>query len=104
MTCLDPSGITCFLTGFLPGGVLAPTLFGLFAGFLAGLFHFKSLKVVVRRMMKGDWAIALQIFRFAALGGVLWGLALMGGYVVVAGLVGIMLARVLIVTEKGAEL
>ena len=104
MTCQDPSGFPCLLAGLLPGGVLGLMLFGLTVGFLAGLFHFKSLKVVVRRMMKGDWAIALQIFRFGTLGAVLWGLALMGGYVVVAGLVGIMLARVLIVTKKGAEL
>ena len=104
MNCLGQQGIGCVTSALLPGGVFGAAIFGLVVGFLLGLFHFRSLKVVVARMAGGNWPIALQILRFGILAAVFWGLALMGAHVLIAGLVGIMLARALVLGRRGAGL
>lgn len=73
---------------------LATGMAGLLVGFIAGLFYFRSLNIVARRLINGDLtAVGLQAVRFAALGLVLYGLTRFGAVALLAALAGIVLAR-----------
>ena len=75
---------------------------GLLAGFLAGLVHFWSLNIVMRRLVAGDMsAVALQLLRFAALGTALYGLASIGALVLISAAFGILLARSRVLSKIG---
>lgn len=73
---------------------LAQLMVGVVAGAAAGWLHFRSLKVVTQRLLRGDVAaIGLQLVRFVALGLVLF-LAARGGVAMLLGAtVGVMLGR-----------
>ena len=76
---------------------------GLAAGLAAGAVHFATLGRVVRLLTDGPalHALALQVGRFALTGGVLVGLALLGAGALVAGLVGVMVARQVVLRRLG---
>ena len=74
------------------------------AGYGAGLLHFTSLEAVARRMIGGRLsAVALQIGRLAALGLFLWLLARLGTAELLAGTVGILLARSRVLARARTE-
>jgi hypothetical protein len=81
------------LTAFTAAWLVLP-LVALAVGYVIGLLHFRSLEGVVRRVISGDIsAVLLQIVRLAGLGVVLWLFALIGASVLLAGAVGVLLAR-----------
>ena len=83
---------------------LARLIAVLAAGYGAGLLHFTSLEAVARRMIGGRLsAVALQIGRLAALGLFLWLLARLGTAELLAGTVGILLARSRVLARARTE-
>mgnify|MGYP001195892948 CR=1 FL=1 len=78
-------------------------LIGLAVGGVLGVVHFGSLLWVARRFADGGAALALtvQLARFAVLGGVLFGLSKMGAPALLAGAVGLLVARYVVVRRLG---
>ncbi|SDH70107.1 ATP synthase subunit I [Alloyangia pacifica] len=71
-------------------------------GFALGLLHFASLRRVTGLYIDGGppWrALALQLGRLALLAGVLVGLALLGALPLLAGTLGLLLARQLVLRQ-----
>lgn len=84
-----------------PMAWLATGLAGLLVGFIAGLFYFRSLNIVARRLINGDLtAVGLQALRFAALGLVLYGLTRFGAVALLAALAGIVFARSSVLAQE----
>lgn len=92
------------MTGFLaslPVSVLAPA--GLTAGFLLGLAHFRTLAKVTDLYLSGGSparAIGFQLARFALLGGVLFALAMGGALPLLAGALGLVVARNVVLKQR----
>jgi F1F0 ATPase subunit 2 len=65
------------------------------AGLVLGLFHFRTLHRVSEDYLDGhaSRAIALQLLRLAVLAGALVGLALLGAGFLLAGTLGVLIAR-----------
>ncbi|NVO28867.1 hypothetical protein HJ526_15665 [Donghicola sp. C2-DW-16] len=74
------------------------TVLGFAAGLTLGAVHFLTLGRLVDMLVSGTvaWPLILQLVRFAVLGAVLYGLALLGALPLIAGTAGIVLARVLV--------
>lgn len=73
-------------------------------GYIAGLLHFHSLRIVARRLTAGDWsAVFLQLGRIMALGGLLWFFALGGAHLLLAAAGGILLARSRVLARSRAD-
>ncbi len=90
----------------MTGADLGPALqilIGLAAGGVLGVLHFGSLLWVARRFAEGGAAVALavQLARFAVLGGVLYGLSKIGAPALLAGAVGLLVARYVVVRRLG---
>ncbi len=69
-----------------------------------GLVFFGSLRRVAEGLIAGRMsAVALQLGRFAALGLVLWGLALLGPLSLIAGTAGALVAQRRVLAKSGAE-
>lgn len=85
-------------------GQIALAALGLAAGTAAGWLHFRSLRVVSEKLMRGEFsAIALQLARFAGLGALLVLAALGGGPVLIATAIGVMIGRHLVLRRAEAE-
>ena len=83
---------------------LALTALGLVLGFAAGLVHFASLRRVTELYLGGGSparAVALQLVRFAGLGAVLALLAWLGAAPLIAGALGLTLARGVLLRRAG---
>lgn len=82
---------------------LTGALFGLAVGALLGLVHFGALWWNTRLYTQGGAALALavQLGRFALLGLVLAGLAKLGALPLLAGALGLLLVRPLVVRRIG---
>lgn len=81
------------------------TVLGFAAGLTLGTVHFLTLGRLVEMLVSGPVALPLilQLARFAILGAVLYGLALLGALPLIAGAAGIVLARVLVLRRtKGS--
>lgn len=93
--------MTAFLTSLPVGGILL----GLCAGLLLGIGHFASLRWNADLLMQGRAARAaiLMLGRFALLGLVLFGLALLGALPLLAGALGVILGR-MIVLRRGRQM
>ncbi len=89
----------------LPGAWLVLLLAALGTGFGVGIFHFRSLEGVARRIVAGDQtAVALQLGRLAVLGAVLALLAMIGAPTLIAGAAGVLVARALVLSRvRGVE-
>ncbi|WP_071673989.1 N-ATPase subunit AtpR [Nioella nitratireducens] len=86
---------------------LVPALLGLVLGLFAGLVHFASLKRVTALYLDGrstGLAIGLQLGRLVLLTGVLVVLALQGALPLLAGALGVVAARVIVLrwTKEGS--
>ncbi len=67
---------------------------GLVVGFLLGVLHFRTLRLVSVRLLRGDFsAIALQVVRFAVLAATLFALAKLGAAPLLSAMVGVLVAR-----------
>ncbi|MWD26144.1 hypothetical protein E0K89_001475 [Aquicoccus sp. SCR17] len=81
---------------------LAAALAALPAGALAGWVHFASLRRVTSLLVAGRISgVALQVGRFALLGGVLWLFAQWHPVVLLAGSAGIMAGRACALRRSG---
>ncbi|MAS05497.1 MAG: hypothetical protein CL534_12545 [Ahrensia sp.] len=99
MTLLSPHHLEWLSPAWFASIVIA-----LAVGFAAGLFHFRSLKGVARRLANGDLtAIALQLGRLALLGAILFGMALFGAQALLAGAAGVLFARRRVLARSEAE-
>lgn len=77
---------------------------GLTAGTAAGWLHFRSLRLVSEKLMRGEFsAIALQLARFAGLGLLLVLAALGGAGTLIATAIGVMIGRHLVLSREKAE-
>lgn len=92
-----------FADGTLPALLATPYVgaaFGLAAGLLIGAVHFGSLRWNADAYLAGSriaLAILLQLVRFALLGAVLYGLSRLGALPLLAGALGILLARAAVI-------
>ena len=93
------------LLAALPEAWLLLPLAAFGIGYAVGLFHFRSLEDVARRIVAGDRrAVALQLGRLAFLGAVLWLLALVGAATLIAGATGVLVARARVLARvRGAR-
>ncbi|KAB7738398.1 hypothetical protein F2P47_17425 [Parvibaculum sedimenti] len=85
-------------------GPLGGGFIGLMAGVLLGFFHFRSLWWNTQVYMSGGnpfRALALQLFRFAVLIALLVGLAKLGALPLLAGALGLLLARSIVFRHVG---
>lgn len=84
----------------------ALSLLGLMLGFAAGLAHFATLRKVTALYLTGGApgrALALQLARLVLLTALLAGLALLGAGPLLAGALGVVLARAVILRRAGKE-
>jgi N-ATPase, AtpR subunit len=73
---------------------VAAHLLALAGGYFAGIIHFRSLRIVTRRLMAGDWtAVVLQFARLVGLGAMLWLFAQWDAYALLAAAAGIVMGR-----------
>ena len=81
------------------------TALGLFGGFLAGLFHFSSLWWNTRLLLsqRAGKALVLQLARLAVAAGILAMLAWLGAVALLAGALGFLLARQLLLQRFGGS-
>jgi F1F0 ATPase subunit 2 len=95
--------MTDLLTALAPHGLAVDLPAGLAVGTLLGLVHFGSLWWNVRLLTTGSavCALAVQLLRFAILAGVLFGLAMLGAAALLAGTLGLLLARALLLRRLG---
>lgn len=93
------------LPAALSGASLVLPLAAFGIGYAVGLFHFRSLEDVARRIVAGDRrAVALQLGRLTFLGAVLWLLALLGAATLIAGATGVFAARARVLARvRGAR-
>ncbi len=85
-------------------GPVGGVLIGLVAGVLVGLFHFRSLWWNTQAYANGGnplRALALQFVRFGGLIAVLFGLAKLGALPLLAGALGLLLARSFVLRRVG---
>lgn len=98
--------MTGTMTGLAAGAGLGPMLqilLGLAVGGALGVLHFGSLRWVAQRYAEGGaaGAVLVQLLRFAVLGLVLFGLAKVGAAALLAGAVGLLIARYVVVRRLG---
>jgi F1F0 ATPase subunit 2 len=95
--------LTEFLSPLSPFDPLGGALVGIAAGILLGLIHFGSLWWNVRLLASGGAlrALAIQVLRFALLTAALLGLAKLGAAALLAGGLGLLLARGLLLRRLG---
>lgn len=91
---------------FATGATLGPALqilIGLGAGIALGVVHFATLRRVARLYAEGGAGVplALQLARLLILGAVLFGLAKIGAPALLAGAIGLLLARHVVVRRLG---
>ena len=86
------------------------TLFAPFAalaiGLAAGLFHFSTLGAVTRLYLQGGFmgrAVALQILRLGLLAAVLAALAFAGAVPLMAGALGLLIGRAIVLRRKRGD-
>lgn len=78
----------------VPGAWLVLPLAALGIGYGVGIVHFRSLEGVARRIVAGDRrAVAVQLGRLLLLGAVLGLFALFGAATLLAGAIGVLVAR-----------
>lgn len=79
---------------------------GFLVGLLLGLLHFGTLRQVTRLYTTGGAgkALALQLTRLVLLAAVLFGLALLGAVALLAGAVGLLAARWLVIRRTRESL
>jgi len=83
---------------------IALAALGLCVGTGAGWLHFRSLRAVSERLLKGDFtAIALQLARFAVLGAVLVLAALGGTITLISTAIGVMIGRQIVLRQAEAR-
>lgn len=84
-------------------GPVVQILLGLAVGGALGFAHFASLHWVARRYAEGGafGAIAVQLLRFVVLIAALYGLVKVGAAALLAGAVGLLIARILVVRRLG---
>ena len=100
MNLLAPHDLTAFSPAWIAAALIA-----LAVGYGAGLFHFRSLRTVTKRLVDGDWtAVLIQVARLAVLGGLLFLFTRWGAHVLIAGAAGILLARRRVLSQTEAEL
>jgi F1F0 ATPase subunit 2 len=102
---MDASGMREILAAIAEINSAGRVLIGLAAGMLLGLIHFGSLWWNAKLYAGGGWAqaLGLQLLRFCLLLAVLGALAWLGATFLLAGAIGLLLARGLVLSFLGRQ-
>jgi F1F0 ATPase subunit 2 len=102
---MDASGMREILAAIAESDLAGRIVLGLAAGVLLGLIHFGSLWWNSRLYAGGGWgqALGLQLLRFCLLLAVLGALAWLGASFLLAGALGLLLARGLVLRFLGRQ-